>query len=67
MSDTRNPAAFPKPHKRRTHGAFYTADEAMAAGHGLVRLMNGIPFGFHLAIFRRLGAYVLVSYPRGEG
>lgn len=64
MSDEiENPPAFPSPHKRRTHGAFRTGEEAMREGHSLVRLLNGIPFGFQMAVFHRLGAYVLVSYP----
>lgn len=59
-----NTPAFPPPHKRMTHGAFRTPEEAMQTGHALVRLLNGIPIGFRLSVFQRFGAFVLVSYPK---
>lgn len=55
---------IPPPHNRRTYGAYRSPDEAMADGHSLVRLLNGIPIGYQMAIFERLGAYVLVSWPK---
>jgi hypothetical protein len=54
---------LPPPRGRRTHSAHRDADDAMAAAHNLVRLLNGIPFGFNMGIFSRFGAYLLISYP----
>lgn len=57
---------FPKPKGRRTHGAYRTLDAAKAGGHQLLRMLNGAPIGYHVAIFERLGAFVLLSYPTDQ-
>lgn len=57
---------FPIPPKdRRTHGAFPSYSRAIRSANELVRLLNGVPFGYRLGIFDRFGAYLLVSYPTG--
>ena len=53
---------LPHPTGRQTYGAFTTADEAKAAGHTIIR-RHGIPADCRFAIFQRLGAFVLLSYP----
>lgn len=57
---------LPHPKGRRTYGAFHTPEEALEDGYNLVRLLNGIPIGFKMAVYERFGAYVLVSYPEGR-
>lgn len=46
---------------RRTHGVYRTEDEAKAGAHNLVRLLNGVPYGYVMALGRRMGAFVLFS------
>lgn len=58
---------IPHPKDRRTYGAYATPDEAKAAGHEIIRLLNGIPFGFRMAIYERMGAFVLISCPSEAG
>ena len=55
---------MPSPRGRRTHGAYRSPEDAMREGYSLIALMNGIPSGFSIGVFDRLGVYVLVSYPR---
>ena len=59
-------SSVPHPRKRRTHGVYSSADEALEAGHNLLRMLNGMPFGYQMGVFERLGAFPLVSWPRGE-